>query len=81
MFILPIVGRNPSMVIPLLANQDLTPMVPLCRFFGAQAIIFTSYNTNFLNRNLAKVQQRRSQAIYLTQALPSFKLLFTPVLG
>ena len=23
-----IIGRNPSMVIPLLANQDLTPMLP-----------------------------------------------------
>ena len=24
-----IIGRNPSMVIPLLANQDLTPMLAL----------------------------------------------------
>ena len=26
-----IIGRNPSMVIPLLANQDLTPMLALRR--------------------------------------------------
>ena len=27
------IGRNPSMVIPLLANQDLTPMLGLIRRF------------------------------------------------
>ena len=26
-----VIGRNPSMVIPLLANQDLTPMLALYR--------------------------------------------------
>ena len=26
-----IIGRNPSMVIPLLANQDLMPMFFMCR--------------------------------------------------
>ena len=31
-----VIGRNPSIVIPLLANQDLTPMLasPLCRYLG-----------------------------------------------
>ena len=29
---LPIIGRNPSMVIPLLANQDLTPVLPKGHF-------------------------------------------------
>ena len=28
-----IIGRNPSMVIPLLANQDLTPMLAEARKF------------------------------------------------
>ena len=32
-----VIGRNPSMVIPLLANQDLTPMLsstrPLIKWF------------------------------------------------
>ena len=31
-----IIGRNPSMVIPLLANQDVTPMLP--RDFLSSAI-------------------------------------------
>ena len=30
-----IIGRNPSMVIPLLANQDLTPMLPRISPLGA----------------------------------------------
>ena len=38
------IGRNPSIVIPLLANQDLTPM--LCKLvlknFGLQKVIFAS---------------------------------------
>ena len=27
------IGRKLSMVIPLLANQDLTPMLPVARYF------------------------------------------------
>ena len=30
-----IIGRNPSMVIPLLANQDLTPMLALVGKIGS----------------------------------------------
>ena len=37
-----VIGRNPSMVIPLLANQDLTPMLintPLLRLYQLSFII------------------------------------------
>ena len=33
-----IIGRNPSMVIPLLANQDLTPMLCLNHFYGVNLL-------------------------------------------
>ena len=33
------IGRNSSMVIPLLANQDLTPMLPLSLAFKPYAAI------------------------------------------
>ena len=33
-----IIGRNPSMVIPLLANQDLTPMLFRALFPGGLAV-------------------------------------------
>ena len=32
-----IIGRNPSMVIPLLANQDLTPMLAGYQYFISSA--------------------------------------------
>ena len=38
-----IIGRNPSMVIPLLANQDLTPMLALWyRNVDTEAIIYVN---------------------------------------
>ena len=33
-----IIGRNPSMVIPLLANQDLTPMLGPCQYLGSEIL-------------------------------------------
>ena len=33
-----IIGRNPSMVIPLLTNQDLTPMLPTLQLLLTAAI-------------------------------------------
>ena len=41
-----IIGRNPSMVIPLLANQDLTPML-----FSTQAIFLYSALFNCFTRS------------------------------
>ena len=35
-----IIGRNPSMVIPLLANQDLTPMLLQCAYCYKNRTIF-----------------------------------------
>ena len=40
-----IIGRNPSMVIPLLANQDLTPMLPRAKYTEST----DSYGTYFAN--------------------------------
>ena len=37
-----VIGRNPSMVIPLLANQDLTPMLAYATLLLMQSI---SYRT------------------------------------
>ena len=45
-----IIGRNPSMVIPLLANQDLTPMLNTC-----QRKIFTITNICSLNETLLRM--------------------------
>ena len=38
-----IIGRNPSMVIPLLANQDLTPMLGGGHFEGRAFVKYTLY--------------------------------------
>ena len=43
-----IIGSNPSMVIPLLANQDLTPMLVLHR---SEVIDITGYPTSFILRS------------------------------
>ena len=37
-----IIGRNPSMVIPLLANQDLTPMLGIYRSFRHHVSVLKS---------------------------------------
>ena len=43
-----IIGRNPSMVIPLLANQDLTPMLPPVQSRGSiRSYINAMVDSNF----------------------------------
>ena len=44
-----IIGRNPSMVIPLLANQDLTPM--LC------CLVHVSYKKHIYKKHESEVRQ------------------------
>ena len=53
-----IIGRNPSMAIPLLANQDLTPMLP-----GIRNGEWDVHNTTLL-----KDQSCATKSINYTQA-------------
>ena len=50
-----IIGRNPSMVIPLLANQDLTPML-LQTIYQIIAIYGVWFNVNTENRKFYRKQ-------------------------
>ena len=55
-----IVGRNPLMVIPLLANQDLTSMLSRIRVVTS---VFVAGNPHTLDTNSIKVRQGKNHAI------------------
>ena len=50
-----IVGRNPSMGIPLLANQDLTPMLSTIHFHLAKDTPKVLFNLKCVNINASSI--------------------------
>ena len=54
-----IIGRNPSMVIPLLANQDLTPMLDRTTPMGPGGMVLKTgknMGTSFMDCPLARTK-------------------------